>query len=422
MTTLAFVQGLLTERIGLAPLTVGDGAFHGAIKARLAATGLSEAAWLERLRTSKDELDALIEEVVVPETWFFRDEEPFVQLVKHAQGPLAQGRVYRVLCLPCATGEEPYSAALALLGAGATAAQFRVDGIDLSTRALARAARGAFRAGSFRTETAETIRDRFFVRVGDEWMLRAEARADVRFRRGNVLDPLLLEGEAPFDAIFCRNLLIYFDQSARERAIAHLRARLAPGGLLFVGHAETLIGIDRGFRRLPEVRAFAYVFVGDDSSQTGARPEPAPKPPAWVEPAPRDTSGQPARARISRPPPAPPPREEPERRSSRPPTSASPLDAARALADRGALEEARVAVEAHLRAHPPTADAYHLLGLVAHAAGDPTAAETCLTRALYLDASHYPSLVLMALLCERRGDPAAERYRIRASRAAGRGA
>lgn len=410
---LAFVQALLRERIGLAPLTLGDGAFHGAIRARLAATGLSEADWVERLRADATEVEALIEEVVVPETWFFRDEEPFVQLVKHAQRRISDAP-YRVLSLPCATGEEAHSIAIALLEGGLLPSQFHVDAMDLSVRALARAARGAFRAGAFRTPTASALRERFFVKTGEEWTLKPEARGDVTFRRGNVLDPLLLTNEAPYDAIFCRNLLIYFDQSARERTIANLRAKLAQGGLLFVGHAETLIGIDRGFRRLNEVRAFAYVFVGDE---TGSRKhEAAPKPlPAWVEPVVVSApDAPPQRARISRPPPAPLP---PEKRSSVPPPGEDPLAHARALADQGKLEDARVAVELHLRTHPPTADAYHLLGLVAHAAGEGTAAETCLTRALYLDAAHYPSLMLMALLCERRGDPAAERYRIRATKA-----
>jgi chemotaxis protein methyltransferase WspC len=421
MNALDFVQTLLAERIGLAPLTLGDGAFHGAIRARLAATGLSEQAWIEHLRTDKAEVEALIEEVVVPETWFFRDEEPFIQLVKHAQARIAVGQKYRVLSLPCATGEEAHSASIALLDSGMTIGQFHVDGIDLSTRALARAARGSYRAGAFRTTTADSLRTRFFVKVNEEWMLAPEARGDVTFRRGNVLDPRLLADEAPYDAIFCRNLLIYFDQASRERTIAHLRAKLAPGGLLFVGHAETLIGIDRGFRRLPEVRAFAYVFVGDDTGSF--RHEAAPKPvPAWVESAHTPTGVVPQRARISRPPPPAPvavPLYEDRKGATptEPPTD--PLAAARALADLNKLDDARAAVESYLKGHTPTADAYHLLGLIAHASGDETAAETCLTRALYLDAGHYPSLVLMALLCDKRGDPAAERYRIRASRAGG---
>lgn len=422
MSALAFVQSLLADRIGLAPLTLGDGAFHGAIKARLTATGLGEVAWLERLRASEEEVAALIEEVVVPETWFFRDEEPFVSLVRHAASRIASGRIYRVLSLPCATGEEAHSASLALLDAGHSPSQFHVDGIDLSTRALARAARGGFRASAFRTPFAESIRERFFVRVADEWMLRPEARGDVYFRNGNVLDPALLANEAPYDAIFCRNLLIYFDQSARARAIAHLRSKLAQGGLLFVGHAETLIGIDRGFRRVPEVRAFAYVFVGEQSNAEASAIPLSRAVPAWVDRSVTfgDSGGE-QRSRISRPPPppvttpvAPPPRTS----SAPPPPPASPLAHAQALADEGRLVEARAAVETHLRESPPSAAAYYLLGLVAHAGGDATAAETCLTRALYLDAAHYPSLVLMALLCERRGDPAAERYRIRAGRVA----
>lgn len=422
MSVGAAVRALLRDHVGFSPATLGDSVYEDAIAARVRATGLSPALWYERLQHDASELDALVEALVVPETWFFRDENPFIELARHARKRAPDSRApLAVLSLPCASGEETYSIAIALREAGLQPSQFRVDGIDVSMVSLARAAAGLYRSGSFRSSRAELSKQQWFVPTGDQFSLVPAARESVSFRRGNAMDPNLLRGAPPYDVIFCRNLLIYFDRPAREALVATLRSSLAMGGLLFLGHAESLTGFDDGLRRLPDVRAFGYERIGNSGASPALAQPPRPASVGRVTKAPRSDPWPPAavaasgeaRSRAGLEPP----------RASASPSAAStdtagaardPLAAARALADQGALAEARTLVEEALLS--PTADAFHLLGMICQEEGRFEEAERCLTRAIYLDNEHYASLVNMALLRERRGDPSAAQFRARASR------
>ena len=165
-------------------------------------------AYWQLLNTSTDERQALIETLVVPETWFFRDREAFVALARLADARLVRepARVLRVLSAPCATGEEPYSIAMALLDAGIGPARFSIDAIDISARAIERARDGVYGRNSFRGHPLE-FRDRHFSETAGGWRLDARVREPVRFVRASLFD-LPLDTDARYDFIFCRNVLI----------------------------------------------------------------------------------------------------------------------------------------------------------------------------------------------------------------------
>jgi chemotaxis protein methyltransferase WspC len=410
MSVGAAVRALLRDHVGFSPATLGDAVYDDAIETRLRTTGLSQALWYEKLQRDPSELDALVEALVVPETWFFRDENPFVELARHALKRAPDPRTpLRVLSLPCASGEETYSIAIALREAGLQPSQFRVDGIDVSTAALSRAAAGLYRSVSFRSPRAEASKQTWFVPSGDQFALVPSARESVSFQRGNALDSKLLRGAPPYDVIFCRNLLIYFDRAARESLVATLRSSLTVGGLLFVGHAESLTGFDNGLRRLPDVRAFGYERIKDGEAVLTLA-----QPPRLLST--QHHTKQPAREHRAAVPVGPSPSSVavPAATSDTADRAHDPLGAARALANQGALAEARTLVEEALSS--PSADAFHLLGMICQEEGRFDEAERCLTRAIYLDSEHYASLVNMALLRERRGDPSAAQFRARASR------
>src|SRR5471032_983185 len=138
---LADLESLLKASMGLSVASIGSAAIARAVQERVSACHVADLhAYLELVRASGTELQALIEAVVVPETWFFRDRHAFVALARlareewlpsHREGALA------LLSLPCSTGEEPYSMAMALLDADVPANRFRVDAVDISTRSLA---------------------------------------------------------------------------------------------------------------------------------------------------------------------------------------------------------------------------------------------------------------------------------------------
>jgi chemotaxis protein methyltransferase WspC len=303
-----------------------------------------------------------------------------------------------VLCVPCATGEEPYSVAMTLLDAGIDRSALRVRGVDVSQRALAIAERAVYRAISFRGDASRY--GRFFEPYDGGQRVSEGVRAAVQLGPGNVLDGSLCAGER-FDAVLCRNLLIYLDRAARLAAFQNLRRLMRPDSLLFVGHAEAAVAVEHGFGRTGDAACFAF------TTAPAARQVPSRRPEARKSVRPRAPQ---------RPRPVPAPRAAPP--PAKPARPADSLEALRALADRGELGEARVRCEAAIKA-TPSAPGYALLGIVCQAAGDLPAARHAFERALYLEPAHYESLVHLALIHERAGQrELANNYRRRAERKA----
>lgn len=187
----------------------------------------------------------MIEAVIVPETWFFRYPESFATLARLAVKRLAEIkhlRALRILSLPCSTGEEPYSIAMALLDAGLGAHQFKVDGMDVSPLSVARAKEARYGRNSFRGADLG-FRERHFDAEDEGYRLSERVREQVRLQVGNLLDPALLANEAPYDFVFCRNLLIYFDQPTQQQVFEVLKRLTHQDGVLFIGPAEgSLLG------------------------------------------------------------------------------------------------------------------------------------------------------------------------------------
>ena len=393
-------EDLLKRTMGLDAALIGASVVERAVQQRLTACGLKDpGAYLERVRASAEELQELIEAVIVPETWFFRDREAFAALARlvyeewlpaHAAGVLC------VLSLPCSTGEEPYSAAMALLDAGFPAERFRVDGLDISARALSAARRGAYGRNSFRGGELD-FRERHFTPAGAGWQLGEAVRSQVQFQPGNALDACLLPGAEAYDVVFCRNLLIYFDRPTQDRAIATLTRLLAPKGWLFVGPSETGLLLSHAFvsAKVPLAFAFRHAAAAPREPPLNGRavpgrraPPPRPAPP--IRPVPFSSVVVRSTAVVAEPP-AP---------------LKLALDRAMQLADQGHLVEAARECEAHLRAHGPSAPAFYVMGLVRDASGSRAEAADFYRKTLYLEPSHQEALRQLAGLLEGQGDKA----------------
>ena len=144
-----------------------------------------------------------------------------------------------------------------MLDADFSTDRFVIDAVDISERSLAQARRGVYGKNSFRgSELA--FRDRYFEPVADGHRVNDAVRRAVRFQHGNVLADDFLAGAEPYDAIFCRNLLIYFDDATQDRTIATLRRMLADNGLLFVGPAESSTLLDHDLVSAKVPLAFAF--------------------------------------------------------------------------------------------------------------------------------------------------------------------
>ncbi|MCC3505133.1 MULTISPECIES: CheR family methyltransferase [unclassified Microcoleus] len=421
------IEALLRQKIGLDALTIGSNTITRAVNRRMEDCGLTDISiYLTKLQTSPPELEELIEAVVIPETWFFRDREPFVFLSRYALSewfPQNPGKTLRVLSLPCSTGEEPYSIAIALLDAGLNPINFSIDAADISKVALKKAQRAVYGRNSFRDKNLD-FRDRYFTPLpGDLYQLNDLVRRKVNLIQGNILDSYFLSNQLPYDAIFCRNVLIYFDQTGRNQTIQLLNRLLNKTGILFLGHSESGQKLPPQFVSVRHSLAFAYRKTDiPDSPQVQVKKEPTnisysrivrefkhagnrenirsdqlpsinSKSSTSHQKYPRENENSgilPIRAI------APPP--DPAKSAS------ADLDAARRLADRGQLQEAAKLCETYLSQNPTNADAYVLLGQVYQARGDRQQAEQSFQKATYLKPDHYEGLIHLALLKEERGD------------------
>jgi chemotaxis protein methyltransferase WspC len=419
MTLVDDFSALLKRQMGLDSGSIGKAAVERAVRHRIGAVNAAdERDYLMRVQASPAEMQQLIEAVIVPETWFFRYPESLAAMAALACGRLfaadaANDQVLRVLSVPCSSGEEPYSIAMALLDAGVPAARFQVDAVDISERMVEFARRGVYGRNSFRGDDL-TYRDRHFTETPDGYQLSTLARERVRIQQGNLFDPNLLLGAAPYDFVFCRNLLIYFDAATQERAVQVLRRFTRGDGVLFVGPAETSLMTARRLPAVPIARSFAF------SAQ--AMPPPAatyspPKPivHAWTPP--RRPVAQPPAARLPLPHAAIAPAIAAPEPASPAGSAAAALRKIEALADQGRVRDALAQCRAHLDVHGASADALHLMGLLQDAAGDVREAQAAYRKALYLDPTHREALLHLAALIASAGDvEGARRLQARAAR------
>ena len=383
----AALSDALELEFGLDIATLGPGALGHALKALGAA---QESKLLGPARRDSAEQLALLEQFLVQETWFFREAGAFDLLKQFASLP--RPRPFRALCLPCASGEETWSIAIALRAAGLNSESARVIGVDVSPSALDAARAGHYRPKALRGKPLENWPDDLLADPDGGFRVADRLRGMVVFQRGNAMDARFLRDIGPFDAVFCRNLMIYMSASGRARLCRSFGEILAEDGLLFLGHAETLPE-GSGWSRHGESAAFAW--------RRTRKPAPIPQTP------PLEAHTPPSVRRVP-----------PDLRASRAPR-AGRSSLARDLANQGAYGEASRLLRRELSASPLDPDLHALQGILHDIQGQQELAIRHLRRALYLAPDHAESLAHLALLQEQRGNRAeAERLRRRLKRAA----
>ncbi|MGH8081695.1 MAG: CheR family methyltransferase, partial [Lysobacter sp.] len=249
------------------------------------------------------------------------------------------------------------------------------------------------------------FRDRHFAAQDGGWQLPASIRSRARFSQGNVLDIAFLPGEALYDAIFCRNLLIYFDAQTQIRMVEILRRLLRPQGLLFVGPSEASLMLSEGFVSAQFPMAFAFRKASPKPMAQVATVPPrreitAIAPARPVAPRPLRVAPKPLAASL-------PATSIPAAKTNAPDESL--LDEAQRLADSGRFAEAADACQRYLSTHTASARALYLNGLIHSALGRDGPAEDHFRKVLYLQPCHEEALVHLALLLETRGDAAGGR-------------
>jgi len=369
---------LLHQRIGLDAASLGERVLDDAFAESRAMLGVADdEALYGKALTQPQAFAEIVERFVVPESWFFRAGDQYADLVRYAS-ERRERRPLRLLSLPCASGEEAYSAVIALIESGIPAGDVDVLGIDVSQLAIERARAGAYRNNALRGQQMPDIW--LHPRVGG-FTIDEGIRQRARFRVGNALDPALFDPSEQFDVVFCRNLLIYLHPLARAKLLKSLLAALAPGGLLLAGQAETLNAFSDQLQPYQGGCPLSYI------RESAPAPEIANKTPVTMWP-PMSQS----MPTVKSPPAA-------AEKNSAPVAEPSP----QALADAGRLEEARTACERQLARHPEDIETLFLLGLIQSARGDLAAADEAFSRVCYLDRNHIPAMERRIPLAERQG-------------------
>jgi len=195
--------------------------------------------YIYRLKTDKHVLKDFISKITVNETYFYREYYHLKALAKLVQTENF-GFPVRVLSLPCSTGEEPYSIAIVLSEVMDNPLKFEIVGVDIDRNAILRAKEGIYGRRSVSKLPREYL-EKYFLPLGeDRWKVKDILRRRVHFYEGNILDRIFMKGLGRFHYVFCKNLLIYFDDRARIQAINNLYDVTADGGYLFLGHAESV--------------------------------------------------------------------------------------------------------------------------------------------------------------------------------------
>lgn len=377
------IHTLLREAIGLDSASLGEVNLNRLIGAHMQSQGLSDAQafWLN-LKGSPEARARLIESVVIGETWFFRDPEAFEPILQLARTGCER---LRILSLPCATGEEPYSLVMALLGQGSQ--DFEVDGLDVNEKALAVARSGVYGSNSFRSREA-TWKTAYFYPVGRQFQLRDSVRGRVRFLQANVANPKFLEDlSSPlYDAVIFRHLSMYLEPLTRQWTLTQIHQHLKPGGTLCVAPSEAAHVPQHLFGRTQQAGVFQALHEKLPQVRKLTAPRKMPRSPAPLPAAP-------------------------------PLVFQDSMERARQLGNQGQLEQALQICQELLSERGPSVEIFHLLAALASARGDWREQEGMLRKVLYLQPDHWEALLHLASLMESSGDRAqAERLRSRARR------
>lgn len=267
----------VAQRFGLLFDESKTGFLADVLRRRTESCGASTAQYSRLVEEGKahEELRALALELTVSETYLFRNIEQFNAfrevVLTHVIATRSHSRRLSLLSAGCASGEEAYSLAiLARENLPDPSWDVSVRAIDLNPSSLTKAQNGRYSAWALR-ETPPDIRQRWFQEQGREFQLDARMTAAVRFEEGNLVNENAeLWSNGSYDAVFCRNVLMYFTPEHARAVVARITRSLVPGGYLFLGHAETLRGLSTDYHLCHTHGTFYY--QRKDALQSEAAP------------------------------------------------------------------------------------------------------------------------------------------------------
>lgn len=419
------IKSILKKEIGLDTSTIGDSTINKILNERMRSNHITDVdKYYDYLRQSNIELSLLLEISVIPETWFFRDDKPFDSILYNIlkQRHNNPNKICRILCIPCSTGEEPYSLAIYLRNKGIPETAYEIHAIDISLNSIATAGLGVYGKNSFRDENSRSYIEKYFSLNESGYSLNNNIKSSVKFYRANILDLTTFPVKQIFDFILCRNLLIYFDIPTKATAYANLNNILDDNGILYIGHSEfgsvpgdifNTVKIDSTYCLVKKSNHYYDVkdriktdeiYLNKSSSEKNTLAAPR-KAFSNIDQftLPNDNK----KDNLSN-----------HNQSNEKNDHIELIHKARAMADNGDLSKAESLCYKYIDLHKNHEEAFFLLGLINEASGNTQQAQIYYKKSLYLNPKHYETLIHLSLLTKSLGDiETSKRLKERAQRA-----
>jgi chemotaxis protein methyltransferase CheR len=265
-----FLAGMLKERSGL--MLTPDKVYL--LESRLTPLARKRGldtldALVQKLRMSREEglIRDVTEAMTTNESFFFRDNTPFDLFKNHVLPAMEKNRAttkrLRIWCAAASTGQEPYSLAILLRENWMKWQNWNIEivGTDICTQVLEKAKAGTYSQFEVQRGLPIQMLIKYFKQEGDMWRIRDDIRRMVNFKPFNLLSNFI--GMGTYDVIYCRNVLIYFDQQTKRDVLERMRKCMASDATLFLGAAETVLGITDSFR---PVRGQRGMYVPSDGN------------------------------------------------------------------------------------------------------------------------------------------------------------
>jgi chemotaxis protein methyltransferase CheR len=232
---------------------------------RAGATGLSQLVQILKQPKAERLVVDVVQAMMTNESFFFRDKLPFEHFRDTIMPALlaarSEQRRIRIWCAAASSGQEPYSLAMALKEMGKATAGWCIEilATDLSTEVLEKAKAGIYSQFEVQRGLPIQLLIKYFIQIGEAWQIAPDIRAMVKYRPLNLLSDFSHLG--PFDVVFCRNVLIYFDQDTKIGVLDRIARIIEPDGYLALGAAETVVGLTDRFRPIPDRRGLYALSV-----------------------------------------------------------------------------------------------------------------------------------------------------------------
>lgn len=226
------------------------------------------ASLIRQIRATRDRkvIKLVCEAMTTNESLFFRDGRPFELLKERILPELMEHRAHarriRIWSAACSTGQEAYSLAMTLAEFGPALQGWTIEivGTDYSPSVVARAREGVFNHFEVQRGLPVTLLIKYFDQVEDGWRVKDSLKKGLTFREGNLLEPFSHLGV--FDVVFCRNVLIYFDDDGKQNVLRKMTKVVAPDGYLFLGAAETALGISHDWETVRGANTTLFQHAG----------------------------------------------------------------------------------------------------------------------------------------------------------------